>query len=39
MRQTTVVVVDDHQMVAAGIQALLDGYPYIWVLATLSDGE
>ena len=39
MKQTTVVVVDDHPMVAEGIQAILDGSPDISVLATLSDGQ
>ncbi|WP_136442712.1 response regulator transcription factor [Pacificoceanicola onchidii] len=36
---TRVVVVDDHPMVAEGIQALLDSYDDIEVLATLSDGQ
>jgi two-component system nitrate/nitrite response regulator NarL len=33
------VVVDDHPMVAEGIEALLDSYDDIEVLATLSDGH
>ncbi|MCT4558475.1 MAG: response regulator transcription factor [Pelagimonas sp.] len=37
--QTRVVVVDDHPMVAEGIEAILDGYEDISVLATLSDGQ
>ncbi len=36
---TRVVVVDDHPMVAEGIEALLDSYDDIEVLATLSDGH
>lgn len=36
---TRVVVVDDHPMVADGIEALLDSYDDIEVLATLSDGH
>ncbi|MCT4608578.1 MAG: response regulator transcription factor [Pelagimonas sp.] len=40
MTQTTrVVVVDDHPMVAEGIEAILEGYEDISVLATLSDGQ
>lgn len=34
-----VVVVDDHPMVAEGIEAILDSYDDIEVLATLSDGK
>ncbi|MCK0148672.1 response regulator transcription factor [Marivita sp. S6314] len=34
-----VVVVDDHPMVAEGIEAILDGYDDIDVLATLGDGQ
>ena len=37
--QTRVVVVDDHPMVAEGIEAILEGYDDINVLATLSDGQ
>ena len=33
------MIVDDHPMVAEGIEALLDGFDDIEVLATLSDGE
>lgn len=33
-----VVVVDDHPMVAEGIEAILEGYDDITVVATLSDG-
>ena len=36
---TRVVVVDDHPMVAEGIEAILEGYEDITVLATLSDGQ
>lgn len=36
---TSVVVVDDHPMVAEGIEAILDSYDDITVLATLSDGQ
>ena len=35
---TRVVVVDDHPMVAEGIEAILDGYDDLDVVATLSDG-
>ncbi|KMK67506.1 response regulator transcription factor [Puniceibacterium sp. IMCC21224] len=34
-----VVVVDDHPMVAEGIEAILDSYDDIDVIATLSDGQ
>lgn len=34
-----VVVVDDHPMVAEGIEAILESYDDITVLATLSDGQ
>ncbi|MFP4328992.1 MAG: response regulator transcription factor [Paracoccaceae bacterium] len=34
-----VVIVDDHPMVAEGIEAILAGYDDIEVLATLSDGQ
>ncbi|MDA7424192.1 response regulator transcription factor [Thalassococcus lentus] len=34
-----VVVVDDHPMVAEGIEAILESYDDIEVLATLSDGQ
>lgn len=37
--QTRVVVVDDHPMVAEGIEAILEGYDDIKVLATLSNGR
>lgn len=37
--RTRVVVVDDHPMVAEGIEAILDGYDDIEVLATLSNGQ
>ncbi|MFW2541868.1 response regulator transcription factor [Primorskyibacter sp. 2E107] len=36
---TRVVVVDDHPMVAEGIEAILESYDDIAVLATLSDGQ
>ncbi len=36
---TRVVVVDDHPMVAEGIEAILQSYDDITVLATLSDGQ
>lgn len=38
-RPTKVVVVDDHPLVAEGIEAILDSYDDIEVLATLSDGQ
>lgn len=34
-----IIIVDDHPMVAEGIEALLESYDDISVLATLSDGE
>ena len=34
-----IVIVDDHPMVAEGIQAILESYDDITVLATLSDGQ
>ncbi len=37
--QIRVVVVDDHPMVAEGIEAILEGYDDIKVVATLSDGQ
>ncbi len=37
--KTRVVIVDDHPMVAEGIEALLEGYDDIEVAATLSDGQ
>jgi len=37
--RTRVVVVDDHPMVAEGIEAILEGYDDIQVLATLSNGQ
>lgn len=37
--KTRVVVVDDHPMVAEGIEAILEGYDDIEVAATLSDGQ
>ncbi|WP_299933951.1 response regulator transcription factor [uncultured Pelagimonas sp.] len=36
---TRVVIVDDHPMVAEGIEAILDSYDDISVVATLSDGK
>ncbi|ETA51050.1 response regulator transcription factor [Ponticoccus alexandrii] len=39
MTCTRVVVVDDHPMVAEGIEAILDSYDDISVAATLSDGQ
>uniref|UniRef100_UPI003C7D6C5F response regulator n=1 Tax=Mameliella sp. TaxID=1924940 RepID=UPI003C7D6C5F len=36
---TRVVVVDDHPMVAEGIEAILESYDDIDVIATLSDGQ
>jgi two-component system NarL family response regulator len=36
---TRVVVVDDHPMVAEGIEAILESYDDIDVVATLSDGQ
>ncbi|SNS49328.1 response regulator transcription factor [Antarctobacter heliothermus] len=38
-RPTRVVVVDDHPMVAEGIEAILESYDDINVVATLSDGQ
>ncbi len=38
-RPTRVVIVDDHPMVAEGIEAILDSYEDLTVLATLSDGQ
>jgi two-component system NarL family response regulator len=38
-RPTRVVVVDDHPMVAEGIEAILEGYDDITVVETLSDGR
>ena len=37
--RTRIVIVDDHPMVAEGIQAILESYDDITVLATLSDGQ
>lgn len=37
--RTRVVVVDDHPMVAEGIEAILEGYDDINVIATLSNGQ
>ena len=37
--RTRVVVVDDHPMVAEGIEAILESYDDIDVIATLSDGQ
>ncbi|SMX28291.1 Oxygen regulatory protein NreC [Pelagimonas phthalicica] len=37
--ETKVVIVDDHPMVAEGIEAILDSYDDISVIATLSDGK
>ena len=39
MNCTRVVVVDDHPMVAEGIEAILESYDDISVAATLSDGQ
>ena len=39
MVPTRVVVVDDHPMVAEGIEAILESYDDIDVVATLSDGQ
>jgi two-component system NarL family response regulator len=39
MTPTRVVVVDDHPMVAEGIEAILEGYDDLTVVATLSDGQ
>lgn len=36
---TRIIIVDDHPMVAEGIEALLEGYDDIEVLATLGNGE
>jgi two-component system NarL family response regulator len=36
---TRVVVVDDHPMVAEGIEAILESYDDLSVVATLSDGQ
>ena len=38
-KATRVVVVDDHPMVAEGIEAILESYDDIAVIATLSDGQ
>ncbi|MBS0124425.1 response regulator transcription factor [Thetidibacter halocola] len=38
-RPTRVAVVDDHPMVAEGIEAILESYDDIDVIATLSDGQ
>ena len=35
----SVVIVDDHPMVAEGIEAILEGYDDIQVIATLQDGQ
>ncbi len=37
--QTRVLIVDDHPMVAEGIQAILETYPGINVVATLTNGQ
>lgn len=37
--QVTVVIVDDHPMVAEGIQSILESYDDIKILATLSNGR
>ncbi len=39
MSPTRVMIVDDHPMVAEGIEAILDTYPDIEVVGTLSDGQ
>ena len=36
---TRVVIVDDHPMVAEGIQSILESFPDVEVIATLSDGQ
>ena len=36
---TRVVIVDDHPLVAEGIEAILEGYDDITVAATLSNGQ
>ena len=38
-RPTRIVIVDDHPMVAEGIQSILEGYEDINVIATLFDGR
>ena len=37
--KTRIVIVDDHPMVAEGVEAILETYDDITVLATLSDGQ
>ncbi|MDV7141865.1 response regulator transcription factor [Tropicimonas sp. TH_r6] len=39
MSATRVMIVDDHPMVAAGIEAILESYPDIEVVGTLSNGQ
>ncbi len=39
MNATRVMIVDDHPMVAAGIEAILESYPDIEVVGTLSNGQ
>ncbi|MDG2340879.1 MAG: response regulator transcription factor [Paracoccaceae bacterium] len=39
MENIRIIIVDDHPMVAEGIEALLESYDDIEVIATLSDGE
>ncbi|WP_116131829.1 response regulator transcription factor [Tropicimonas sp. IMCC34043] len=39
MRPTRVLVVDDHPMVAEGLEAILESYPDIEVVGTLSNGR
>ena len=38
-RPTRVVIVDDHPMVAEGIQSILESFDDVAVIATLSDGQ
>ncbi|MEO3417338.1 response regulator transcription factor [Roseovarius sp. CAU 1744] len=38
-RPTRIVIVDDHPMVAEGIQSILESYDDVAVIATLSDGR
>lgn len=37
--KTRIMIVDDHPMVAEGIEALLEGYDDLQVIATLGDGQ
>ncbi len=38
-KMTRIVIVDDHPMVAEGIQSILESYDDVEVIATLSDGQ